>query len=181
MTPADAPLVLGIAGPSGSGKSSIANALAEQMPDALVFGLDSYYLDQRGVPEEQVNVDVPEALDFILLYNNLRALADGRTIVPKPVVVVEGLYALYWAELRALYTSSIFVMLDHDECLKRRIARDAQERGRSQTTVRLLYEEKVRPMYDRHVHPTRAHADISLDGRRPLATLVQQVRDSLPR
>jgi len=201
MTRPEGPLVVGIAGPSGSGKTSLARALVERAGSgAITVCLDSYYKDQRGVPEDLIDVDIPEALDYPLLISNLRALVGGRaiqqpiydyatharapigrTVAAGSFIVVEGLYALYWPELRSLFSSSVFVVLDHAECLKRRIARDAEERGRTQTTVRLLYEQKVRPMYDRHIHPTRAHADVILDGRLPLETLIVQVQETLPR
>jgi uridine kinase len=177
--------VIGIAGPSGSGKTTIAALVAERLPGgAVVFPLDSYYLDQRGVSDEAINVDVPEAFDRALIFDQVRALLSGvpiqqpiynyathsrapvrRNVRPLPNVIIEGIYALFWPELRKLLTTSVFLSLDHPLCLERRIERDARERGRTRTTIVYQYERNVRPMYDLHIHPTRQHATLVLDAR----------------
>jgi uridine kinase len=160
----------------------------------IVFPLDAYYRDQRGVPEEAINVDVPEALDHALLVDQLRQLVAGgpvqmpiydyatharspvrRTVTAAPVIVVEGLYVLYWPEVRKLLHTAVFLSLEHAECLQRRVARDAVERGRTRTEVVYRYESSVRPMYDLHVHPTRAHAHLLLDARAPIEMLAARV------
>jgi uridine kinase len=193
MQPPPAVQVIGIAGPSASGKSALALALAEKL-SGVVFPLDAYYRDQRGVPEDALNVDVPEALEHHLVVEHLRALVAGvpiqqpiynytthtraplrRTVAPSPAIIVEGLFTLYWPEVRRLLSTSVFLALDHAECLQRRIARDARERGRTRTDVAYQYESKVRPMYDLHVHPTREHAQLVLDARAPLENLVSRV------
>lgn len=188
MTAAPGPRLIGIAGPSGSGKTSLARAVARRLPGgALVFTLDSYYRDQRGVREELINVDVPEALEDALIVSDLRALAAGRsieqpvydyatharlarrrTVRPAPFILVEGLYALYWPKMRRLFETRVFIDLDHEECLRRRVARDTSERGRSPESVAAMYERRVRPMYEQHVRPTRGYADLVLDGREPV-------------
>ncbi len=195
MTRAATPHVIAIAGPSGSGKSSLAREITARLPGGgLVFGLDSYYRDQRGVSEDAINVDVPEALDHPRIVTDLRELAAGRHIrqpvydyatharlatdrevAPAPFIVVEGLYALFWPDVRELVRTAVFVSLDHDECLRRRVDRDTRERGRSAAAVTRLYERNVRPMYDLHVQPTHRHADLVLDGRLPLGELTRQV------
>lgn len=185
--------VVGIAGPSGSGKSSVARRVAEVL-GGIVFPLDAYYRDQRGVPEEAINVDVPEALDHALLIDQLRQVVAGvpvqmpiydyatharspvrRTVIARGAVVVEGLYALYWPEVRKLLHTAVFLSLEHAECLQRRVARDAAERGRTRTDIVYRYESSVRPMYDLHVHPTRAHAHLVLDARAPIDMLAARV------
>ncbi|HET6347710.1 MAG TPA: uridine kinase [Candidatus Krumholzibacteria bacterium] len=185
MQSAPCTTVVAIAGPSGSGKTTLANVLAQTIPGgAVVMALDSYYKDQRGVPEENINVDVPGAFEHHLAVDQLKQLMAGvpiqqpiydyrtherapvrRTVPPLPSVIVEGIYALYWPELRKLFTTSVFLSLDHAVCLERRIERDTRERGRSRTAVIYQYERTVRPMYDQHIHPTREHATLVLDAR----------------
>jgi uridine kinase len=185
MQPSEPPRVIGIAGPSGSGKTTLARLVAERLPGgAVVFPLDAYYIDQRDVPEETINVDVPEAFDHPLILEQLRLLLSGvpvsqpiynyathsrapvrHTVQPLPNIVVEGIYALYWPEVRKLFTTSVYLSLDHALCLERRIERDTRERGRSRTAVVYMYERTVRPMCDQHIHPTREHATLLLDGR----------------
>ena len=189
------PHVVAIAGPSGSGKTSLAREIVTRVPGGgFVFGLDSYYGDQRDVPEDAINVDAPDALDHPRIVMDLRALAAGRhirqpvydyatharlstdrVVEPAPFIVVEGLYALFWAEVRELIHTAVFVSLDHEECLRRRLDRDTRERGRTARAVTRQYERDVRPMYDVHVHPTHRYAKVILDGRLPLEELTRQV------
>jgi uridine kinase len=199
MRAPESPLVVGIAGPSGSGKSSLAMLLAERVPGGgVVLALDAYYRDQSGLPEDAINVDAPEALDHVLLVEQLRDLAAGRSVQlpmydyatharlpatrvlqPASYIIVEGLFALVWSEVRDLMTTSFFLELDHDACLTRRVARDARERGRSPESVRRIYERSVRPMYDLHVAPTRRHARHVLDATQPIDTLAARALDEL--
>jgi uridine kinase len=189
--------VVGIAGPSGSGKTTLARAVAERS-GGIVFALDAYYRDQRGRSHATIQVDVPDAIDVDLAVAQLRTLIAGaavnqpvydyatharteatRTLAPAPFVLVEGLFALYWTELRALCQTRVFVALAHDECLRRRIERDVRERGRAPAEVTEQYERVVRPMYERHVAPTRSHAHLVLDGRESLDELARSVMDAL--
>ncbi len=187
--------VVGIAGPSGSGKTSLARRIAGRVPGGgVVFALDAYYRDQRGVPDDVINVDVPDAIEVELALEQLRALARGasieqpvydyathartpatRTIAPAAFVIVDGLYALYWSELRAEIDTGVFLSLDHERCLDRRVARDTRERGRSRDSVVAQYERTVRPMYDRYVDGTRRHANLVLDASQPLDVLTDRV------
>lgn len=165
-----------------------------------MFALDAYYRDQSGVDERAIDVDVPEAIDVEFALQHLRALMAGTTIAqpvydfathartkqtralqPAPVVLVEGLFALYWEELRELIHTRVFVALDHEECLRRRIARDVAERGRAREDVITVYEGKVRPMYDRYVHATRVYADVILDGTDAVERLVEDVSRAIDR
>ena len=199
MQPPVTPCIVGIAGPSGSGKSTLAHLVAERLPGgAVVFPLDAYYRDQRGVPEDSINVDVPEAFDHPLIVEQLRQLVAGvriqqpiydyathqrapirRTVQPLANIIIEGIYALYWPEVRKLLTTSVFLSLDHSLCLERRVERDARERGRTRTTVVYQYERTVRPMYDQHIHPTRQHASLVLDARASADQLAARILRSL--
>lgn len=199
MQPSARAHVVGIAGPSGAGKTTLARLVAERLPGgAVVFPLDSYYIDQRGVPEDSINVDVPDAFDHALIVDQLRQLLSGvpilqpiydyatharapvrHTVHPLPNLVIEGIYALYWPEVRRFLTTSVFLSLDHAICLERRIERDARERGRSRTTVVYMYERTVRPMYDLHIHPTREHATLVLDARADADQLAARILRSI--
>jgi uridine kinase len=199
MHPSSGPHVVAIAGPSGSGKTTVAQLVAERVPGgAVVFALDAYYNDQRDVPEASIQVDVPGALDRHLVFEQLRALTRGvpvqqpiydyathqrapvrRAVDPAPCLIVEGLFALYWPDVRKLVTTGVFLSLDHAECLERRIARDAIERGRSRTAVVYQYENNVKPMYDLHVDPTRQYAQLVLDARAPADQLAARIVRSI--
>jgi uridine kinase len=165
----------------------------------LVLGLDSYYRDFSGVPEDEIEVDVPQALDDTLLADQLAELASGRAI-EKPVydyathsrrrggglrvepgtyVVLEGLFALYWPRVRELLDLGVFVTVDHDTALRRRIERDIRERGRTEASVRTQYREKVRPNFERLVKPTMRYADLVVSGLDPVSVSARAVLDRL--
>jgi len=190
--------IIGIAGPSCSGKSTVARELAERLGDAVVIGLDAYYRDQSGVSESGIDVDVPEALDQPLIVSQLRALLGGEAIErplydytthtrlpdtervePATNVVVEGLYTFYWGDVLELIDTRVFVFAEPEICLERRIERDVRERGRSKEAVEKMWRSKVLPMYARYVHPTRTLATIQLEGTRPADELVGTVMTSL--
>lgn len=196
------PLLVGIAGRSCSGKSSIASSLADLLPGpALVLPMDHYYHDLGAMkPEERFrfNFDVPEAIDYDLLLSNLRGLARGRAVVrpvylfpehvrategqsvgPYASVIVEGLFALLWEEARSLLALGVYVEAPDDLCLERRIERDVRERGRTPESVVDQYKGTVRPMFERHVAPTRIHADLVLDGRAPVAESARAIARQL--
>jgi uridine kinase len=182
------PFVIAIAGPSGSGKTEVASRLVEALEnrDAIRIALDHYYKDLAGLDAAlrgDRNFDHPDALDHGLLVTQLRALAageevempiyrfethtrapEGRPVRSGEVMVIDGLYALYWTEVRELVHLPVFIDADHATCLARRLARDVRERGRTEASVRAQYELTVRPMYDRHVAPTRRFSRLLLSG-----------------
>jgi uridine kinase len=165
----------------------------------LVLGLDSYYRDFTGVPEERIEVDVPEALDHPLLLEQLATLARGQPvekpvydytthsrrtgaglqIAPGDYVVVEGLFALYWPDVRGLLDLGVFVTVDHATALARRVERDIRERGRTEASVRKQYRDKVQPNFERFVEPTEQYADLVVDGLDPVAVSARAVFDRL--
>jgi uridine kinase len=182
------PILIGIAGPSGSGKTELARRLVEALAarSALRISLDHYYRDLGGLDpalRDKRNFDHPDALDRELLVTQLTALARGNEVgvpvysfdthtraphgtrvAPGGVIVVDGLYCLYWSDVRGLFHTKLFIDADHATCLARRIARDVRERGRTEASVRAQYELTVRPMYERFVRPTREFADLVLRG-----------------
>jgi uridine kinase len=182
------PYLIAIAGPSASGKSCIAALVAETLGAERV-DLDSYYRDLSHLPvkdRELVNFDDPASLDETLLIEQVGRLAAGHTVAvpvydfaahnrsgrarevkPAPFVIIEGIFALYWPELRDLCRLRVYVDLDHANCRERRIARDVRERGRSAEEVRHRYDSQVQPMCDRFVAPTRQYADLVLEGAAP--------------
>ncbi|CAN5681996.1 uridine kinase [soil metagenome] len=176
-------LVLGIAGGSGSGKSTIARAILEGLSKASVLlEQDHYYRPQANLPmseREKVNYDHPDALDLELLRYHVEELRDGRAIIrptydfathdrapegekvaPAPVVVVEGILVLSDARLRELFDVKIFVDTDADIRLMRRIRRDLETRGRTFAQVRKQYYDSVRPMHLAFVEPSKRFADL---------------------
>lgn len=196
----DTPIMIGIAGGSCSGKSAIASRLSDLTGGgALVLGLDSYYLDFSGVPEDDIEVDAPEALDHRLLVEHLEALAGGRPVnapvydyathsrrkgagrrvAPGRYVVLEGLFALYWPEVRELLHLGVFVTIDHRTALERRLERDTLERGRTEASVRTRYDLKVRPNFERLVAPTMDHADLVVNGLDPVGVSARVILDRL--
>ncbi len=193
------PHLIGIAGHSGAGKTALARELAATLLGAPgdVLSLDAYYVDRGGVEpgaRGRLDYDGPAALDWDLLRDHLRRLAAGRSVerpvydfrhhvrsprterlVPGRVVVVEGRLALYDAAVRALLATRVYVATDAEICLGRRVARDTRERGRTAAAVRAQWRATVQPMFVRYVEPTRRHADLVVDGARPLAALAAAV------
>ena len=197
MNPGGKPLVIGIAGWSGSGKTTLARELANQL-DATLFPLDLYYRDLSQFPldsRHKRNFDHPGSLESELIIEHVRALANGKTIrrpvydftthsrvagafdtiTPAGVVIVEGILALHFAELRPLYTFSIYVNAPHDVCLARRIHRDMRERGRTEESVREQFEATARPMAELYVTPSAAHASVIVEGTDALDWSVEQI------
>jgi uridine kinase len=178
------PLVLGIAGGSGSGKSTIARAILHALPNGggVLIEQDHYYRSQGHLPameRERVNYDHPDALELDLLCGHLDALRSGACIVrptydfavhdrakegvriePSPVVVVEGILVLADERLRARFDVKLFVDTDADIRLMRRIRRDLEHRGRSFAQVRKQYYDTVRPMHLAFVEPSKRFADV---------------------
>lgn len=195
------PYLIGIAGPSCSGKSELAKILKRELA-AAVITLDSYYRELAHLPFEErarTNFDEPAALDEELLIAQVRSLANGcavdrpvydfarhtrsgefERIEPAGFVVAEGLFALHWPELRALYGTSVFIDVDDEICFRRRLERDVRERGRTPESVRAQYENTVRPMAERYIRPARAWADVVVSGTEPLEKSALAVLARLP-
>ena len=178
------PLIVGIAGGTGSGKSTVANKLAAAMPvgRCVIIDHDAYYREQSHLSLDdraQQNYDHPAALDTTLLVEHLVALRAGRSVDvpiydftqhtrrrevrhvdPAAVIIVEGILVFVEAALREQMDIKIFVDTDPDIRLMRRIRRDIEQRGRSFQSVRDQYYSTVRPMHIEHVEPTKRWADL---------------------
>jgi len=178
------PLIVGIAGGTGSGKSTVANKLASAMPvgRCVIIDHDAYYRDQQHLSFDdraQQNYDHPAALETSLLVEHLIALRADRAVDvpiydftkhtrkrevrhvdPAPVIIVEGILVFVEAALREQMDVKIFVDTDPDIRLMRRIRRDIEQRGRSFQSVRDQYYSTVRPMHIEYVEPTKRWADL---------------------
>ncbi|MCU0227476.1 MAG: uridine kinase [Bryobacterales bacterium] len=189
-------LVIGIAGASGSGKSCLAQGVAAAL-EAPILALDAYYRDLAHLPLEErarQNFDHPDALDWTLLSRHLQQLRRGEA-APVPcydfashtravrtsllrarhVLVVEGILALHQPEIRQQMALRVFVDLDSEECLRRRMERDIRERGRTRACVLRQYQETVRPMDLQFVQPSAALADVRVRGDAALDGLIASV------
>ena len=195
------PVVLGIAGASGSGKTTLAAELAREL-NGFHFPLDNYYLDLSHLPateRAQQNFDDPALIESSLLAQHVAALARGEqierprydfsthiripeqteTVAPSPVLLVEGLFALYYSEMLPIYHLRVYVDTPDDVCFKRRLKRDMEERGRTLESVRRQYDATVRPACLKYVRPSAANADLTVDGAEALDWKVEQVLAAL--
>ena len=198
------PFVIGVAGGSGSGKTTVTRRVIETVGAAgvAVLNQDNYYLDQSGIAPEVrrgINYDHPAAFDWPLLREHLDALLSGAAIpmptydftkdtrapetqplLPAPVVVLEGFFALYDEELRRRMHLKVFVDADADVRFIRRLTRDTRERGRSLESVITQYLDYVRPMHLSFVEPTKRYADVIIQhgGMNAAASdLVHQIKN----
>ena len=197
------PLVVGIAGGTGSGKTTVAHKLAAALPvdRCVTIEHDAYYRDQAHLTFEErttINYDHPSSLESALLAEHLQALRDGktvevpiydfathtrrretRTIVPARVIIVEGILVFTEAQLRDQMDIKIFVDTDADIRLMRRIRRDLEQRGRTFQSIRDQYYATVRPMHLEYVEPTKRWADLIIpeggDNRIALDLLLGQL------
>lgn len=179
-------IVIGIAGGTGSGKSTFTNRLKSAFGDEItVLYHDNYYKSRDGVPFEvrkKINYDHPDALETDLLVEHIRCLKAGQTIQcpvydytlhnrsketimirPRKIIVVEGILSLHDINLRQLFDIKIFVEADADERILRRVLRDTEERGRDLRGIISQYINTVKPMHYLYVEPTKAIADIIIN------------------
>ena len=177
-------LVIGIAGGTGSGKSTVVRKIIESLPqdEVAVMPQDSYYKDNRHIPLEErlkMNYDEPASIEWTLLTKQLGELKEGRTVNmptydfitcsrmketvtvnPKEVVVVEGILVLTDKSLRDMMDVKVFVDADADERLIRVIYRDCIERGRTPQMVIARYIETLKPMHELYIEPSKRYADL---------------------
>ena len=181
------PMLIGIAGGTGSGKSTFANRLLALFPEEItVISYDNYYKSQDHLEFEErikTNYDCPDALDTDLLVKHLRLLQSGKAVEipnydfcihtrreeftlvePTPVIIVDGILTFHDERLREMFDIKIFADADADERILRRLRRDVTERGRDIDGVIRQYIETVKIMHGIYVEPTKKYADIMING-----------------
>ena len=176
--------VIGIGGGTGSGKTTVAMRIKEMLGDenCSILPMDNYYRDMSHLPLEErrkKNYDHPDMIEHELLASHLKKLLNGQEVKiptydfatytrgeetisfkPKPFIIVEGIFALYYEELLDLYDLAIYVDTEDDIRFIRRLKRDIKERGRDVESVIDQYLATVKPMHDAYVEPTKKNADI---------------------
>lgn len=177
-------LIIGIAGGTGSGKTTVVRRIIESLPkdEVAVIPQDSYYKDNAHIPLEErlkMNYDEPASIEWTLLCKHLQDLKDGKEIEmptydfitcsrlketvkirPRDVVVVEGILVLTDKPLRDMLDVKVFVDADADERLIRVISRDVIERGRTAQMVIDRYQETLKPMHELYIEPSKRYADL---------------------
>lgn len=183
-------LIIGIAGGTGSGKTTVVNQIIEELKneEVDVISQDSYYQDTSHLSFEErkkINFDHPKSIDFELLVSHLQDLKEGnsieeplysfkehnrtgetRTITPRKVLIVEGILILTHPEVRDMFDIKIYVHADSDERLIRRLKRDINERGRDLEEVLWRYQTTLKPMHQQFIEPTKEFADIIIPTNR---------------
>jgi uridine kinase len=193
-------LILGIAGGTGSGKTTVVHQIMNELPETEVgiISQDSYYKANHGLSYEErslINFDHPRAIDFELLVQHLKDLKEGKAIDqpvysfvthdrtddtihthPRKVMIVEGILILANPELRDMFDIKIFVHADSDERLIRRLKRDIAERGRDMEEVLNRYQNTLKPMHQQFIEPTKAFADIIIPNDKYNTVAIDVVR-----
>ncbi len=177
-------LIIGIAGGTGSGKTTVVNKIINSLPagEVAVLPQDSYYKDSSHVPVEErskINFDEPAAIEWSLLVDHIKQLKEGKsiemptysyltctrqaetvTVAPREVVIVEGILVLTDPVLRDMMDVKVFVDADADDRLIRVIARDCVERGRTPMMVLNRYQDVLKPMHEMYIEPSKRYADL---------------------
>jgi len=200
-------LIIGIAGGTGSGKTTVVNKIATALPQEhlAILPQDAYYKDNTHLnfdERKKINYDHPNSIDFDLLLAHLFALKKGKTVAqptycytthsrakdckevhPKKIIIVEGILAFTNEELRNYCDIKIFVHTDADDRLIRRIKRDITERGRDVHEVLTRYEQTLKPMHNQFIEPTMKYADmiIPIGGENKVAidVLVSMIKEKI--
>lgn len=193
-------LIIGIAGGTGSGKTTVVHQIMNELPETEVgiISQDSYYKANPGLSYEErshINFDHPRAIDFELLVQHLKELKAGNSIDqpvysfvthnrtddtihthPRKVMIVEGILILANSELRDMFDVKIYVHADSDERLIRRLKRDIAERGRDMGEVLNRYQNTLKPMHEQFIEPTKAFADIIIPNDKYNTVAIDVVR-----
>ena len=193
-------LVIGLAGGTGCGKTTVVKQIIDQIPDEEVgvISQDSYYNDLTHLSYEErveINFDHPSSIDFELLIEHLRLLKSGKPIdqpvysfkehnrtgetiltYPTKVMIVEGILIMTNPEIREMFDIKIYVHADSDERLIRRLKRDINERGRDLEEVLSRYQNTLKPMHDQFIEPTKEHADIIIPNNKYNTVAIDIVR-----
>jgi uridine kinase len=193
-------LIIGIAGGTGSGKTTVVHQIMNELPhtEVGVISQDSYYKETTNLSFDEralINFDHPRAIDFELLVKHLKALKAGETIDqpvysfiqhnrtddtisthPRKVMIIEGILILTNPELRELFDIKIYVHADSDERLIRRLKRDISERGRDIDEVLNRYQTTLKPMHEQFIEPSKAFADIIIPNDKYNTVAIDVVR-----
>lgn len=193
-------LIIGIAGGTGSGKTTVVHKIMNELPETEVgiISQDSYYKETHDLSYEErskINFDHPRAIDFPLLVQHLKDLKEGKAIDqpvysfvkhnrtgdtihthPRKVMIVEGILIFTNPELRDMFDIKVFVHADSDERLIRRLKRDIAERGRDMEEVLNRYQDTLKPMHDQFIEPTKAFADIIIPNDKHNTVAIDVVR-----
>ena len=193
-------LIFGIAGGTGSGKTTVVHQIMNELPDTEVgvISQDSYYKETHNLSYDEralINLDHPRSIDFELLERHLKALKAGETIDqpvysfiqhnrtddtvsthPRKVMIVEGILILTNPELRELFDVKVYVHADSDERLIRRLKRDISERGRDIDEVLTRYQNTLKPMHEQFIEPSKAFADIIIPNDKYNTVAIDVVR-----
>lgn len=193
-------LIIGIAGGTGSGKTTVVHQIMNELPQTEVgiLSQDSYYKHNPHLSYEErsmINFDHPRAIDFDLLVQHLKDLKEGKTIEqpvysfvthnrtddtiithPRKVMLVEGILIFNNPDLRDLFDVKVFVHADSDERLIRRLKRDISERGRDMEEVLNRYQSTLKPMHQQFIEPTKAFADIIIPNDKYNTVAIDVVR-----
>lgn len=193
-------LIIGIAGGTGSGKTTVVHQIMNELPQTEVgiISQDSYYKENHNLSFEErslINFDHPRAIDFDLLVSHLKELKAGNNINqpiysfishnrsddtifthPRKVMLVEGILILAHPELRDLFDVKIYVHADSDERLIRRLKRDISERARDLDEVLNRYQTMLKPMHEQFIEPTKAFADIIIPNDKYNTVAIDVVR-----
>lgn len=193
-------LIIGIAGGTGCGKTTVVEQIIDQLPDedVGVISQDSYYKDLSHLNYEErveINFDHPRAIDFDLLIEHLRILKQGSPIeqpvysfeehnrtaqiihtYPTKVMIVEGILIMTHPDIRQMFDIKMYVHADSDERLIRRLKRDINERGRDLEEVLHRYQNTLKPMHDQFIEPTKEYADIIIPNNKYNTVAIDIVR-----
>ena len=193
-------LIIGIAGGTGSGKTTVVHQIMNELPltEVGIISQDSYYRETSNLSYDErakINFDHPRSIDFELLTQHLKELKEGKTIEqpvysfvthnrtgdtiithPRKVMIVEGILILSDPKLREMFDIKVYVHADADERLIRRLKRDIAERGRNMEEVLNRYQTTLKPMHEQFIEPTKAYADIIIPHDRYNTVAIDVVR-----
>ena len=196
-------ITIGVYGGTGSGKTTIVSQIVSEFPtsEIQVISQDSYYKDTSHLTFDErcaLNFDHPDAIDFPLLYQNVNSLKNGEnieqpvysfethnrtketvTVVPKKILIIEGILILNYPKLRSLFDLKIFIDADSDMRMERRVSRDISERGRTPEEVLNRYLNTLKPMHKQFIEPMKVHADITLENHQNTPLNISDLIDKI--
>ena len=194
------PIIIGIAGGTGSGKTFLANKIKTIYPHKEIQTLkqDAFYHDFSHMTlkeREKINFDHPSSIDYELLLKKIKLLSDKRKVLvprydyskhlrknnqfainPADIVIVEGIFVLYFKAIRALLEVKIYLHTPTQLRFQRRLERDKLNRGRSLQSIEKQFREFVQPMHKKHIEPTKEYADVILDGKDAIPNILREIK-----